>query len=76
MMRLQGCQTVILLKEANAMSLLQIEPLIAAAVVVAACEQTTGRRTRISRYDAESENCSGSNHPAQPNVSSPSMLPH
>jgi uncharacterized membrane protein YhaH (DUF805 family) len=35
MMRLQGGQTVILLKEANAMSLLQIEPLIAAAVVVA-----------------------------------------
>jgi hypothetical protein len=35
MMRLQGGQTVILLKEANAMFLLQIEPLIAAAVVVA-----------------------------------------
>ena len=39
-------------------------------------QQTTGRRTRISRYDAENENCSGSNHPAQPNVSSPSMPPH
>ena len=38
--------------------------------------QTTGRRTRVSRYDAENENCSGSNHPAQPNVSSPSMPPH
>src|SRR3990172_4281223 len=25
-----------------------------------ACEQTTGRRTRISRYDAENANCSGS----------------
>ena len=30
----------------------------------------------ISRYDAENENCSGSNRPAQPNVSSPSMPPH
>ena len=27
-------------------------------------------------YDAENKNCSGSNHPAQPNVSSPSMPPH
>jgi transposase-like protein len=43
---------------------------------IGACEQTTGRRTRISRYDAENENCSGSNHPAQSNVSSPSMPPH
>jgi hypothetical protein len=40
------------------------------------CAQTTGRRTRISRYDAENENCSGLNHPAQSNVSSPSMPPH
>src|SRR5665811_554318 len=44
--------------------------------MIGACEQTIGRRTRISRYDAENENCSGSNHPAQPNVSSPSMPPH
>ena len=36
---------------------------------IGACEQTTGRRTRISRYNAENENCSGSNHPVQPNVS-------
>ena len=43
---------------------------------IGACEQTTGRRTRISRYDAENENCRGSNHPAQSNVSSPSMPPH
>ena len=35
-----------------------------------------GRRTRISQYDAENANCSGSNHPAQPNVSLPSMPPH
>ena len=41
-----------------------------------ACEQTTGRRTRISRYDAENENSSASNLPAQSNVSSPSMPPH
>ena len=34
------------------------------------------RRTRIRRYDAENENCSGSNHPAQPNVSLPSMPRH
>jgi hypothetical protein len=35
-----------------------------------------GRRTRISRYDAENENSSASNLPAQPNPSSPSMPPH
>ena len=44
--------------------------------MIGACEQTTGRRTPISRYDAENENCSGSNHPAQPNVSLPSMPQH
>ena len=43
---------------------------------IGACEQTTGRRTPISRYGAENENCSGSNHPDQPNVSSPFMPPH
>src|SRR4249920_2581881 len=43
---------------------------------IGACEQTTGRRTRISQFDAENENCSGSNHPAQSNASSPSMPPH
>ena len=30
----------------------------------------------IRRYDVENENCSGSNHPAQSNVFSPSMPPH
>ena len=40
------------------------------------CELTIGRRTRISRYDAENANWSGSHHPAQPNVSLPSMPPH
>ena len=30
---------------------------------IGACEQTTGRRTRISRYDAENENCSGFKSP-------------
>ena len=35
-----------------------------------------GRRTRISRYDAENANCNGSNHPAHSNVSLPSMPPH
>src|SRR6478736_3517552 len=44
--------------------------------MIGACEQTTGRRTRISRYDAENENSNGSNLPAQSNVSSPSMPPH
>src|SRR5665811_117723 len=44
--------------------------------MIGACEQTTGRRTLISRYDAENENCNGSNHPAQPNVSLPSMPQH
>src|SRR6478672_9574499 len=43
---------------------------------IGACKQTTGRRTRISRYDAENENSSASNLPAQSNVSSPSMPPH
>jgi hypothetical protein len=44
--------------------------------MIGACEQTTGRKTRISRYGVENENCSGSNHPDQPNVSSPFMPPH
>jgi hypothetical protein len=30
----------------------------------------------VVEYAAENENCSGSNHPAQSNVSSPSMPPH
>jgi hypothetical protein len=38
--------------------------------------RANNRAERISRYDAENENCSGSNHPAQSNVSSPSMPPH
>src|SRR5665811_29692 len=46
------------------------------AELIEDCEQTIGWRTRIGRYDAENENCSGSNYPAQPNVSSPSMPPH
>jgi len=48
----------------------------AAFRAIGTCEQTTGRRTRISRYGAENENCSGSNRPDQPNVSSPFMPPH
>jgi hypothetical protein len=43
---------------------------------IGTCEQTTGRRTRISRYDAENKNSSGSSHPAHFNVFWPSMPPH
>jgi IS1 family transposase len=39
-------------------------------------DQGLRANNRAERYDAENENCSGSNHPAQPNVSSPSMPPH
>jgi putative transposase len=41
---------------------------------IGACEQTTGQRTRIRRYGAKNENYSGSNHPAQPNVSTHSPI--